>query len=203
MNNFFRPSKLWNALYPHFLILVGEDHEACVYAGEHREVLEQYSHQLAIVPQKWLHVTMQGVYHSGDPALCEELLAAAREELRGVAPVTVQLGPSVAGTSAVEVALWPEEKLAEINQHVRAACETVAGVRLRPLPRGGYRPHLTLAYSRTVWDDTELKRDLLATRPARREVTMASVWLVNQRQRADLGWYEWETLGEITLRENR
>ncbi|WP_371665812.1 2'-5' RNA ligase family protein [Streptomyces sp. NBC_01241] len=200
LENFFVPSKVWKGggPFPHVLVLLSEYEEFRAYARAHAELLSQYGEQLGVIPERWLHSTVQGIHHALDAGQLDQLRGALRDELVGMQPFRVQLGPVWPGVTAVTVAVYPEDGMAALNDRVRAAAERAPGISLRR-KEAKYRAHASLAYARADFPDRDLNRALRALRPPRVDVTIDRVHLVNQYQHPDLGYYTWDVVDEVRL----
>ncbi|MGP3992058.1 2'-5' RNA ligase family protein [Streptomyces sp. 3N207] len=200
MENFFVPTKIWNrgGPFPHVLVLLSEYEEFRAYARAHRELLNEYGDKLGVVPEEWLHSTVQGIHHTVDEDQMDQLREALRAEMSAVQPFKVQLGPVWPGVTAVTVAVYPEDGMAHLNERVRAAAEKVPGVSLRK-KEARFWAHASLAYVRENFPDRNLNRALRALRPPRVDVTIDRVHLVSQHQRPDRGYYTWDVVDEILL----
>ncbi|MFC8708912.1 2'-5' RNA ligase family protein [Streptomyces sp. NPDC057197] len=200
MENFFVPSKIWQGggPYPHILVLLSNYPEFCDYARAHHELLAEYSDGLGVIPEEWLHSTVQGIHHAVDEKQLAQLRSSVRDELAGVQPFRVQLGPVWPGVTAVTVAVYPEDGMAALNERARTAAERVPGLSLRE-KEVRFWAHATLAYARDDFSSRELNRALRALRPPRVEVEIDRVHLVNQYQHPDRGYYTWDVIEEIRL----
>ena len=144
-----------------------------------------------MIPEEWLHATVQGIHHAIDDSQTDKLRGTLHEELAGMQPFQVQLGPVWPGITAVTVAVYPEDGTAKLNGRVRAAMEKVPGIALRA-PELRFWAHASLSYARQDFTDRKLNRALRALRPPRVDITIDRVHLVNQYQRPDLGYYTWD-----------
>ncbi|MFJ2175980.1 2'-5' RNA ligase family protein [Streptomyces sp. NPDC087851] len=200
MENFFVPKKIWQGggPFPHVLVLLSEYPEFCEYARAHHELLSEYGDKLGVIPEEWLHATVQGIHQAIDDGQLDKLRGTLREELAGMDPFQVQLGPVWPGVTAVTVAVYPEDGMAELNGCVRTAMEKVPGITLRA-PELRFWAHSSLAYAREDFADRKLNRALRALRPPRVDITIDRVHLVNQYQRPDLGYYTWDVVEEVQL----
>ncbi|QHC18889.1 hypothetical protein GR131_27550 [Streptomyces sp. GF20] len=198
MENFFTPKKIWQGggPFPHVLVLLSEYPEFREYARAHHELLSEYGDMLGVIPQEWLHSTVQGIHHAIDDGQLHQLRGTLRDELAGMEPFRVQLGPVWPGVTAVTVAVYPEDGMAELNSRVRTAMEKVPGITLRA-PELRFWAHASLAYARQDFADRKLNRALRALRPPRVDITIDRVHLVNQYQRPDLGYYRWDVVEEV------
>jgi hypothetical protein len=68
LENFFVPKKIWKngGPFPHVLVLLSEYQEFCEYARAHRDLLAEYDGKLGVIPEDWLHATVQGIHHPVD-----------------------------------------------------------------------------------------------------------------------------------------
>lgn len=202
MESFFSPKKVWpDGPYLHFLITL-DDPGYLAFAEAHHELFAEpkYRARLGVVPNQWQHSTVQGVHHRLTRDQVERAVEAVRKELAWNAwQPTVQMGPVWPGPSAVTVAMYPEEGLANLNALVRKALSTVEGLQMRP---AGDRmwPHTTAAYYRSDdIHDAGFNRALRAVRPDRVEITVNRVDAVYMRQDIERGYYTWDHLVALPL----
>ncbi|WP_405814201.1 hypothetical protein OG241_06415 [Streptomyces sp. NBC_01390] len=200
MENFFVPSKIWQGggPYPHVLVLLSEYPQFREYARAHHKLLTEYGDQLGVIPEEWLHSTVQGIHHALDAEQLAQLCGALREELAGMQPFQVQLGPVWPGITAVTVAVYPEHGMAALNDRVRTAAEKVPGISLRG-KEARFWAHASLTYARADFSSRDLNRALRALRPPRVNITIDRVHLVNQYQHPDRGYYTWDVVEEVQL----
>ncbi|MEU6996650.1 2'-5' RNA ligase family protein [Streptomyces sp. NPDC046465] len=200
MENFFVPSRIWTGggPFPHVLVLLSEHPAFRAYARAHHELLSAYGDRLGVVPEQWLHSTVQGIHHTIDTDQTTQLREALRAELTGMKPFQVQLGPVWPGVTAVTVAVYPEHGMAQLNDRARTAAGKVPGVSLRAREER-FWAHASLAYARADFPDRALNRALRALRPPRVDVTIDRVHLVNQYQSPGRGYYTWDVDDEIPL----
>lgn len=146
MENFFIPEKIWkDALpFPHVLVLLGEYPEFREYARAHHGLLAEYGDKLGVIPKGWLHATIQGIFHPLDTGRMNQLRGTLPDELAGMQPFQVQLGPVWLGVTAVTVAVYPEDGMAEFNGHVRTAMENRARISL-PAREARFWAHTSVA----------------------------------------------------------
>ncbi|WP_328373609.1 2'-5' RNA ligase family protein (plasmid) [Streptomyces sp. NBC_00445] len=200
MENFFVPSKIWKDgdPFPHVLVLLSEYPEFREYARAHADLLSEYGEQLGVIPGEWLHSTVQGIHHALDAEQLAQLRGTLRDELAGMQPFPVQLGPVWPGITAVTVAVYPEDGMAALNNRVRGAAEKVPGISLRG-KEARFWAHASLAYARDDFPSRDLNRALRALRPPRVDITIDRVHLVNQYQHPDRGYYTWDVVEEVRL----
>lgn len=199
METFFDPARqrVWaSGPFLHFLVLLNRHDGYRTYARAHRRLLSSFDEHLGVVPEEWLHCTVQGMYTSTTAEQTRQLIDATRRELVGLHPFTVQMGPVWPGVTAVNVAMYPETGMAELNARVRAAADAV-GIDLRPA-EAKFWAHSSLAYALDGdFDDRPLNRGLRALRPERVDVTIDRVHLVIQQQDPAAGYYRWDVVEEF------
>lgn len=200
MENFFVPKKIWKdgGPFPHVLVLLSEYEEFRKYARAHHDLLAKYGDKLGVIPEPWLHSTVQGIHHPLESGQMDQLRGTLRDELAGMQPFRVQLGPVWPGITAVTVAVYPEDGMTELNDRVRAAAEKVPGITLRDRELR-FWAHSSLAYAKANFPDRDLNRALRALRPPRVDITVDRVHLVNQYQHPDLGYYSWDVVEEVQI----
>jgi hypothetical protein len=148
LENFFVPNKIWQngGPFPHVLVLLSEYEEFRAYARAHRELLAGYGEQVGVIPEEWLHSTVQGIHHPIDEDQLAKLRGTLRDEVAGMRPFQVQLGPVWPGITAVTVAIYPEG-MAALNDRVRTAAEKVPGISLHPR-EAVFWAHASLSYAK-------------------------------------------------------
>lgn len=200
MKNFFDPNRIWKngGPYPHVLVLLSDYPEFRAYARAHHELLAEYGERLGVIPEEWLHSTVQGIHHTVDNDQMDQLRQALANKMRDVKPFPVQLGPVWPGITAVTVAVYPEDGMAALNDRVRAAADDVPGISLRKREQR-FWAHASLSYVRQDFDSDPLNRALRALRPPRADITIDRVHLVNQYQHPDKGYYTWDVVEELPL----
>ncbi|MGW3228718.1 2'-5' RNA ligase family protein [Kitasatospora sp. NPDC001095] len=200
MKNFFGPSRIWKGAgpRPHVLVLLSEYPEVRAYARAHHELLSEYAGRLGVIPEEWLHSTVQGIHHPVDGEQMAALRSRLGEELAGMQPFRVQLGPTWPGVTAITVAVYPEDGMAALNERVRAAAERVPGIELRPRERR-FWAHASIGYATDDFDGDRLNRSLRSLRPPRVDITVDRVHLVNQYQHPEKGYYTWDVVEEFPL----
>ncbi|WP_327001779.1 2'-5' RNA ligase family protein [Dactylosporangium sp. NBC_01737] len=173
--------------------------------GQSRAVMSRYP-ALSVVPDQWLHATMQMVTgRAGDDVTDAQraaLVDALRERVGGLAPFTATAGSVLATRSGVVLDLdqdLPGEPFAVLGSGVRAAIGAVFGddgLRYDPDV-----PHISLAYAAGDDDSGEVQGHLRRTvRPSRTRLSVAAVWLLDVIQDPARSQYRWhEPLARIPL----
>jgi hypothetical protein len=162
---------------------------------------------LSVVPDAWLHATVQMVTGRAGAdvtgAQRTALVAGLHEQVGALPPFTATGGSVQADRSGVVMDLdldLPGEPFAVLGERVRAAIRGVFGddgVRYDP-----GTPHVTLAYATGPEDSGSVQSDLRRTvRPSRAPLTVDAVWLLDVIQDAARSQYRWhEPIARIPLR---
>jgi 2'-5' RNA ligase len=201
METFFGQRWIWpgGGPYPHFLITLDESPEYKEYAHAARKHLLRYDRELGIIPDPWLHITVQGLFREAGAQQLDVLRATAREQLRGMQAFQVEVGPVIVGDASVTAYLYPKHDLAELTRRARVAA-TQAGLELREAD-DVYSAHTALAYSRQSWDSRELARAFKPEPVERVKFTVDHVYLVSQRQDPQKGLFTWDKIERFPLQE--
>jgi 2'-5' RNA ligase len=154
---------------------------------------------LDIIPDEWLHLTMQGIGFVGevDEGDVEKIVAAAQERLSQLEPFDISLGPTVVDPEVVRLRVTPADLVARLRRELRAAIADVWGADHVPEDEAGFMPHVSLAYSNGVGPmEPILRAAAVATpAPASMAVTHADLILLNRDQQQ----YEWTTFAQVLL----
>ncbi|MEU4109427.1 2'-5' RNA ligase family protein [Streptomyces sp. NPDC027717] len=166
-------------------------------AAEYRDVLAPFAGELTLIPDRWLHLTMQGVGFVGEVADRDvhAVSAAARERLAAVPAFDVQVGPHVLDPEAVLLHVHPASAVPQVRDAIRGAIGDV----LNDVPENatGFRPHVSVAYSASDSPAAPVE-EALAVReftPARARATNAELIVIHR----DHEMYEWETFASVPL----
>jgi 2'-5' RNA ligase len=145
---------------------------------------------LDLVPAQWLHLTMQGIGFSdevtGDDLA--KIIAAAREHLSAVPPVTARIGPVVVADEGAACWTGPAGALDPARDAVRAAIGDVWGTDRVP-EAAEWTPHVSVAYASADGPGDRFEAALNGLGDVA-EVTVRAVDLI--RLGRDRHVYEWE-----------
>lgn len=151
---------------------------------------------LTLVPDPWLHLTMQGLGFAGevDETDVDAITAAAAERLADVAPFELYLTRPVITPEAIR---WDPDSAgpAAVRDAIRAAIAQVwSDV---PEPAEGFTAHVTIAYSSADGPDTAVRHALdgVNAAPATARVTTADLIVLNRDHRM----YQWVTRARVPL----
>lgn len=153
---------------------------------------------LDTIPDRWLHLTMQGVgfVHEVDTMDVDKIVTAGRTRLARLDPFTITLGPAVVDPEVVRLRVTPADPVALLRQELRAAIADVWGADNIPETQTGFAPHVSLAYSNQDGDmQPILDAASVTPKPATFTVRHADLILLGR----DHKLYEWTTKAEIAL----
>ncbi|MBI1759069.1 MAG: 2'-5' RNA ligase family protein [Actinobacteria bacterium] len=154
---------------------------------------------LDLVPERWLHLTMQGVgfVDEVDRADVDTIVEAATTRLTAVEPFTITLGPAVVDPEVVRMRVNPVEPVTRLRRELRAAIAEVWGRGHVPEDEAGFTPHVSLAYSNRDGDMRPVLNAATAISPNPGTATMthADLIVLNRDNRQ----YEWTPHARIRL----
>jgi 2'-5' RNA ligase len=167
-------------------------------AARYREALADLPN-ITLVPDRWLHLTMQGVGFTDEVAESDlgAIVEAAGVRLAEVEPVTVQLGPVVVGDEAVALPVQPDGPVRAIRAAIRAAIADVWGASRVPEHADRFRPHVSVAYLGEEGPAAPYVEAVAQIRdvPAYTRIATASLIRLNR----DRQMYEWDTYATVSL----
>ncbi|WP_432948100.1 2'-5' RNA ligase family protein [Kribbella sp. CA-253562] len=154
---------------------------------------------LDLIPQQWLHLTMQGVGFVEDlsTAQVDALLEAARSRLAEVEPVKVRFQQPVIRPEAIALTPDPVEPVQEVRYAVRAAIADALGPGEVPDSAGGYQPHISLAYVSTPQPAIAALDAINRVTADPVDLTINAVSLIEMHR--DNRMYEWQTVEAVPL----
>jgi 2'-5' RNA ligase len=155
---------------------------------------------LDLVPDQWLHLTMQEVGFSDEVTAAEltALVTAAAGRLAALPPVTVTVGSPVLAGEGIFCRVTPAGALGPVRDAVRAAIGQARGTERVPdsAEWARWSPHVSLAYANADGPAEPFEAALdgltgVAT------VTIRAVDFI--RFGRDRHLYEWETIARLPL----
>lgn len=157
---------------------------------------------LDVIPDAWLHLTMQGLgfVDEVDPAEVDRIVAAARRRLAGLSPFDVGLGPTVVDPEVVRLRVTPADPVRQLRDELRTAIAEVWGDSGVPEAADGFDPHVSLAYSNRSGEMAPILAAATAVDPPPGRVTVAHADLIVLHR--DHRQYEWTTHTEVPLGES-
>jgi len=156
---------------------------------------------LDLIPQQWLHLTMQGIGFVGEvnEGDLEKIVAATQARLAALEPFEISLGPTVVDPEVVRLKVEPAEPVSRLRQELRAAIGEVWGTDHIPEDAAGFTPHVSLAYSNRDGVMQPILDAANATHPEPGKVTIRHADLI--RLNRDHKQYQWTTYAEVGVGE--
>lgn len=166
-------------------------------AAEYRSVLAPLGPALTPIPDKWLHLTMQGIGFVGeaDAEAVQAIADAARDRLATVPAFDLRIGPAVLDPEAVLMDVKPDGPVRAVRDAIREAIGVVLGD--VPETADGFTPHVSVAYSNSEGPAAPIAQVLggLDVTPARAHISAAELIVINR----DNKMYEWESFATAML----
>lgn len=183
---------------------------------EHTDALHEHTRRyqsaltgphLHLVPPEWLHLTVQAlgyadeITHTERDAAVDGVAAA----LRAVPPFTLSFGRPVVRSEAVAMHPTPAEPVHELWATIRAGIADALGgnaVPTGPEQTDGFRPHVSIAYSRADQDAASViaALDEAHGHIGAVRVPVTAVSLIEQERLLAPHWlYRWTTVATTTL----
>jgi 2'-5' RNA ligase len=154
---------------------------------------------LEVIPDRWLHLTMQGIGFVGevDEVDVAKIVSAATARLSTLRPFVVALGPTVVDPEVVRLGVNPAEPVAQLRHELRAAIADVWGPEHVPDDADDFTPHVSLAYSNRDGDMQTVLTAASAVTPTPGAATIshAELILLNRDNRE----YQWTTYARVQL----
>lgn len=153
---------------------------------------------LDVVPDSWLHLTMQGVGFVDDVTTSEihGMVAAARQRLADVPAFTIDLDRP---TFTPEAIRWdPEGPVDRVRSAIRDAIGSVWEA--VPEPAESFTAHITIAYANEEGPADAILGALagMPSIPTVARIDSAELIVLNR----DNKMYEWETYASLPLRQS-
>jgi hypothetical protein len=173
-------------------------------AAELHAVAERYRQSLAglpvtLIPDRWLHLTMQGVGFTDEVSEADRdaIAAAVLSRLTRIQPFTVYLGPAVVGDEAVALPARPDGRVRAVRIAVRDGIADVWGRDRVPEDGDRYRPHASVAYMDADGPVAPYVHAISDVRVLPASVEVRTVSLI--RLHRDRRMYEWDTVAVCEL----
>lgn len=173
----------------------GGQHELHRLATDYRKALAPLP-GLDLIPDQWLHLTMQGLGFTDevDPADVEAIAAGARARLADVEPFDLVFTTPVITPEAILWAVDPAGPGA-VREAIRAAIGDVWDE--VPERADGFRAHVSIAYSNATGDSAPIQAalDQVDAGPATVRIAATQLIVLNRDHRM----YEWTTYADARL----
>ncbi|GAA2786882.1 2'-5' RNA ligase family protein [Kitasatospora aburaviensis] len=152
---------------------------------------------LDLVPDRWLHLTMQGLGSTDEvsEADARAIADAAAHHLAKISAFDLALGPAIVTPEALLLTVEPADPVHAVRSAVRAAIADVWPE--VPENADGFRPHVSVAYSNAAGPGRPAAEALasVASYPATARITSADLIVLGR----DRQMYEWETFEHVPL----
>lgn len=152
---------------------------------------------LTPIPDRWLHLTMQGVGFVGEAEenKVRSVVEAAGVRLAKVPAFDLEIGPAILDPEAVLLRVQPDGPVRAVRDAIRAAIGDV----LPEVPEraDGFTPHVSVAYSAADGPAAPVADALagLGVPPAMARITSAELIVLHRDNRM----YEWESFAQVPL----
>ncbi|NMO36720.1 2'-5' RNA ligase family protein [Streptomyces sp. GMY01] len=166
-------------------------------AAEYRNALAPLGDALTLIPDQWLHLTMQGIGFVGEVSEQDvhAVVDAARPRLAALPVFDAQLGPAVVDPEAVLLPVQPSDAVVAVRDAIREAIGDVLGT--VPEKADGFRPHVSVAYSAEDGPAGPVIKALSGIRvvPAQARISSAELIVIHR----DNQMYEWKPFATVPL----
>ncbi|WP_229326477.1 2'-5' RNA ligase family protein [Streptomyces sp. UNOC14_S4] len=165
-------------------------------AAEYRQALHGVP-GLDLVPDRWLHLTMQGLGFVDEVAEKDvrAIVEAVSARLRAVSAFELTLDRPEITPEAIRWEAYPARPPATVRREIREAIAEVWGT--APEAAEGFAPHVSIAYSAADGPAQPVAQALRRVEPEPATVTLGSVELIVLGR--DRRMYEWEEYARVPL----
>jgi 2'-5' RNA ligase len=181
----------------HWILSFGENAELSTMALNCFQACR--GHAFDQVPLNALHLTIRRVGFTDqiDQETLSAIFTRAESLCSGLGSFPLTVGPLAASRGAVRFSVAPWSSLFDIYDAVGAASQWVTG-REALTARDSFRPHISIAYSRTRQEAPELRRSISQYRDLPPVVCKVSrIELVELRRESAA--YRWDVVGGVDL----
>ncbi|MEU9190290.1 2'-5' RNA ligase family protein [Streptomyces sp. NPDC048484] len=166
-------------------------------AAEYRSALAPLGDILTPIPDRWLHLTMQGIGFVGETKEQDihAIVDAAHARLATIPAFDLQIGPEVLDPEAVLLQVHPDGPVRAVRNAIRDAIGDVLDE--VPEEAEGFTPHISVAYSAgngTAEPIAQVLADRNLT-PAQARISSAELIVIHR----DNQMYEWESFAKVPL----
>jgi 2'-5' RNA ligase len=175
--------------------------EVIELAERYRSTLEKHS-SLDLVPERWLHLTMQGIgfVEDVDAEQVDQIVERARTRCRSIPPFDLSLGSPHVDPESIQITVQPADSVRTLRREIRAAIGDVWGTDGVPEPAEPYTPHMSLAYINSAGPAAPLAAALreVSGDAAHAKVKACQLIVLNR----DNKMYVWEPYATVALGDN-
>ena len=195
---YWRPGWRVGSRFYTWHITFGDQQEIAKLAGRYRSALDTLP-TLDVVPDEWLHLTMQGLgfvdqIQANDVDL---IVARTRERCANLTPMPLRVGAPHVDPESIQIAVEPAEAVRALRREIRSAIGEVWGSDGVPEAAEPYTPHMSLAYINSAGPAEPLAEALEAVtqEPAIAHVASCQLIVLNR----DNKMYVWEPYATVKL----
>lgn len=172
--------------------------EIVAFAGRYRDRLSEEP-MLDVVPDQWLHLTMQGIGFVTSVSLDDvnAIALAARKRCAALAPFRLTLDKPYVDPESIQIAVQPPDPVRQLRAELRAAIADVWGDNHVPEPASPYTPHMSLAYVNSDGPAGPLAQAINSVTEAAASATIDSCQLIVLNR--DPGMYVWEPFTTVAI----
>lgn len=195
----WRPGRLFDTWH----VLFDDVPEVRELAARCRDALRSLPN-LNMVPDEWLHMTVQGVGWSDKltDAQLRSVVRCVTDELHTLGRISVRFGPPLVKGEALVLPAEPVVYMDELRNRLRVAIERALGAPpwVAAEQMQGFLPHVSVAYARCDADAGPYARALGVVSPAVAQVPLRHVALIRQDRRFGPDWrYTWDEHARVDL----
>ncbi|MEU6072517.1 2'-5' RNA ligase family protein [Micromonospora sp. NPDC047074] len=167
-------------------------------ADQYRSLLSPHP-SLDVIPNRWLHLTMQGIGFVQDVPVedVDAIVAAAQDHCAQLAPFQLTIGAPHVDPESIQIAVDPVEPVRQLRAAIRAAIADVWGPDRVPEAAEPYNPHLSLAYTNTDAPAAPLIEALEDAPQLGADAVIDACQLIVLNR--DEGMYVWEPYATVKL----
>jgi 2'-5' RNA ligase len=194
----WRPGWQVGTRYLSWHVTLEDQPELRRFAARYQEALRPFA-ALDVVPEPWLHSTMQGVGHVAEVPDRERdaVVSAVRRRLAAVSPAPFTSARPVVHREAVAFDALDPEPLRRVRRAVRAGIAEALGPSSVPGGDEDYPPHVSLAYANSSAATSGIRAALDAVDVAPVTTSVRRVALIELHR--DDRMYEWRTVAQVQL----
>lgn len=195
---YWRPGWRIGARFYTWHITFSDQPDVIRLASGYRNALKQQP-TLDVVPDEWLHLTMQGVgfVDQVDASEVDSIVAYARRRCANLAPMELAIGKPHVDPESIQIAVDPAEPVRILRREIRAAIGDAWGAERVPEPAEPFTPHMSLAYINSAGPAMPLINAIEAAPKLSAVARISACQLIVLNR--DNGMYVWEPYATIGL----
>jgi len=195
---YWRPGWRVGSRFYAWHITFSDQPEILALADSYRGLLGRQP-TLDLVPDAWLHLTMQGVgfVDQIEDGEVDTIVTRARRRCADLEPIKLAVGAPHVDPESIQIAVQPAESVRALRSAIRAAIGDVWGDGGVPEPAEPYTPHMSLAYINAD-GPAEPLADALADAPETTAIaTIKNCQLIVLNR--DNGMYVWDPYATVAI----